>query len=440
MELTEFRALGKHVADEQAALIEEATPDEEMRRAIANRAAKRSAESRGGWRQYSAAAAFAIVGIGGGALASLGLSGAFSEDPLTFTVGESGAPGVLSEWTSAADEKLPLRFSDGTDVVLEKQARGRVVSIDADGAELVIESGEARFDVVHREKNDWRVRTGPFVVQVTGTKFDVGWDPQADEFTLTLFEGSVLIQGCSFGDGHPVKAGQTVRASCGRNEMSVGAYDATAKTEEPETAAPKAEIAPKAEVAGVAAAPEATNDEGGSASPKPARVAAKPVAGQAAGSWQTLAKGGHFRQAYARAAEGGFEAHCQRSSAAELLLLGDAARLSGRSDHAHHAYSMLRRRFSGSSAAARAAFALGRSAFHAGNSAGAAQWFQIYLSEQPGGPLASVALGRVLEASVRLGDSGRARSVAKSYLERYPTGAHADAARKVLGSAPASAD
>jgi hypothetical protein len=60
------------------------------------------------------------------------------------------------------------------------------------------------------------------------------------------------------------------------------------------------------------------------------------------------------------------------------------------------------------------------------------------LSEQPGGALASIAHGRMLEAYVRLGDRGRAESTARSYLERYPGGAHADQARKVLDRAGTS--
>ena len=158
--------------------------------------------------------------------------------------------------------------------------------------------------------------------------------------------------------------------------------------------------------------------------------AATPEAAKAV-SWSTLARQGHFRRAYETAAASGFEAECERCAADELLLLGDTARLSGHADHARHAYLTLRRRFAGSTAAAQAAFHLGRLA------GGGDRWFETYLAEQPGGPLAEAALGRLLEAAVQRGDVARARVLAKTYLERHPAGAHADQAREILGASRA---
>src|SRR6185503_7147028 len=119
--------------------------------------------------------------------------------------------------------------------------------------------------------------------------------------------------------------------------------------------------------------------------PSAAPESAKPI------PWTTLARQGHFRRAYETVAAAGFEAECERSPADELLLLGDTARLSGHQDQARQAYQTLRRRFAGSPAAAQAAFHLGRLT-------GGDRWFETYLAEQPGGPLAEAALGRLLEA------------------------------------------
>ena len=44
------------------------------------------------------------------------------------------------------------------------------------GAEIVLDSGRAALSVVPHENGDWRLRTGPIVVYVKGTRFDVSWD------------------------------------------------------------------------------------------------------------------------------------------------------------------------------------------------------------------------------------------------------------------------
>jgi TolA-binding protein len=152
-------------------------------------------------------------------------------------------------------------------------------------------------------------------------------------------------------------------------------------------------------------------------------------------SWQELARGGFYQRAYELAARAGFEAECQRASAEETLMLGDAARLSGRGEHARHAYLSVRGRFAGSDAAARAAFALGRLAFDSGHASAAMPWFDAYLAQNPNGPLALAALDRLLEASLKLGDKPRARQVAKMYVARNPGGPHAKDAQRILGEA-----
>jgi TolA-binding protein len=115
-------------------------------------------------------------------------------------------------------------------------------------------------------------------------------------------------------------------------------------------------------------------------------------------------------------------------------LLGESARLTGHTDDARLAYQAVRRRFAGSPEAAQAAFNLGRLEARGGKKGASAGWFETYLKEQPSGPLAQAALGRLLEARVELGDTRAARDTARSYLERYPAGPHADEAQKVLES------
>jgi hypothetical protein len=164
------------------------------------------------------------------------------------------------------------------------------------------------------------------------------------------------------------------------------------------------------------------------------RAAAAPKARareRAAASWQALGESGHFGPAYEQALRVGFEAECERVAEAELLLLGDIARLNGDAQRARQAYASVRRRFGGSAGAARAAFALGRLAVET-NAREAMRWFETYLSEQPDGPLAPAALDWIFELEASSGDLARRRDVARTYLERNPAGAHAGDARRIL--------
>ena len=64
----------------------------------------------------------------------------------------------------------------------------------------------------------------------------------------------------------------------------------------------------------------------------------------------------------------------------------------------------------------------------------AADWFQIYLKERPGGPLTREARGRVMEATHRTGRRTEARNLALTYLLDYPAGPHAELARRIVSS------
>src|SRR5207248_423650 len=110
---------------------------------------------------------------------------------------------------------------DRTRVELSPRARARLVELDARGAHLLLESGRAQLAVVHAPRARWNVSAGPFVVRVIGTRFDVQWDPERDEFDLDLTRGAVELSGCVFGSSYRVRAGWHIRASC-----KAGSFDA----------------------------------------------------------------------------------------------------------------------------------------------------------------------------------------------------------------------
>jgi len=191
--------------------------------------------------------------------------------------------------------------------------------------------------------------------------------------------------------------------------------------------APSAAPAPSvAEVEAEPAHPAAETDS--RATPRPVATASSP-----APDWREFARKGSLRQAFAAAQVAGFDAACESASPAELLQLGDGARLSGNPASARQALLRLRSAFPGDSRRAAAAFALGKVAFDQLHTyAEAAQWFATSIREQPSGSLAREAAGRLIEALRSAGDDAGARRAAENYLARYPDGPHADLARSLV--------
>jgi TolA-binding protein len=338
-------------------------------------------------------------------------------EPLSLTIGERGERGTAGVFVAApADRELPLRFGDGTRFELAAGTSARVASLDERGAHLIIEKGRALAAVVHRPDSRWRLDVGPFQVAVVGTRFDVSWDAAGRVLDLRLDEGAVQVSGGLLREALEVRAGQRLRAFAddARVELSGGPLK-----DEPSAALDvvvgESKRAP--EETPVASAPR------GSSTAAAASAAAAP-------SWPALATAGKFREALAAAEKAGFEAECRRASGADLLALGDAARLSGAASRAEQAYTAARGKLPGGG---RASYGLGLLAFdQRGDFIGAARHFEAYLREQPNGPLRAEATGRLMEAWQRAGRLNEARRVAEQYLSRYPQGPQASRAKQLL--------
>lgn len=331
----------------------------------------------------------------------------------SFAVGESGQLGRAGSFVAApTDRELSLRFADGSRVALSAGTSARVASLDALGAHLVVEKGRATAAVVHRRDSRWRVDVGPYQVAVVGTRFEVSWDAEEKVFDLRLDEGKVLVSGGVLSDTLEVRAGQRLRAFANnrRAELSGEGTSGAELTEALPTEAPRtAQEEPPSEAPAVATSRE-------------------PVA--PAATWQALAASGKVREALAAAERSGFEIECKRASGQELLALGDVARRAGSATRAEQAYLAARGKLPGGG---RSSYGLGLVEFdQRGNFAGAARWFDTYLREQPSGSLRAEAMGRLLEALDRSGSKVEARRIAEQYLRRYPDGAQAPLARKLV--------
>lgn len=439
--IEDFEALGRHVAKQQEGFEPSLSEHERLRAAIVDRGFAPPAHAGFGTKKWAAGLAAAAVVLG---VASLLLVKRASA-PLSFYVGPREEPGTVGSWMSAPEASpYPVRFSDGTRASLLPMGRARVVNVSPFGANVVVESGSARFDVVRRPNAEWRVNTGPFVVHVTGTRFDVEWHPDRDTFALALHEGHVSISGCNLDIPYPIRAGERVEASCGRREFRVAPIEnpTASVTEGSEHGASRSDVSSAAEPnAGPGAAPVEPVP-----SPAASKLIATPHGGSGAGPapasadfedrWVDLAKRGLYADAFAAAEERGFDRERERRGAAEVLLLGDAARFSGHADNARLAYQTVRQRFPATPSAALAAFQLGRDDFdRRSDYAGAERWLRVYLEEAPSGALAPPAMGRLMESELRQGNQPEARKLAEAYLARFPKGPHADAARRVIGAA-----
>jgi len=327
---------------------------------------------------------------------------AVREQPPSFRVGADGAGVVGTAVSAPAAEPLVMRFSDGSEVVLEPGGRGRVTSLDPRGAHFAFEGGTARFSVSSAAGLAWTVDAGEFHVRPgPATRFLLGFDVSADAVDLTVEEGSANLSApCR---SEMARAGEHLHLSCSGSAF-VELPRPTASTPLP--------------VPGITEAPPS----------EPASSAPHPGA-----EWRRLVAASRYREAVDAAVAAGFDSQCAAASANDLLSLGDAARLTGDAAHADIAYRVLRRRFPSDSRASVAAFDLGKLAFDVrGSHADAARWFDTYLTEQPSGPLVREALGRSMEAHWRSADRAKARELAAQYMQRYPGGPHEDLARRIV--------
>jgi transmembrane sensor len=398
-----------------ARLREDLARHEEVDRAVEARARRQllarvaSAKApRQRWH-YGLAAACAVVATA--AALFLAVPGS-RQEPLRFWVEER--TGHVDEWVTARDAEQSLRFSDGSSVVAGPRTTTRVMQVSSEGAHLTLERGLLDAHVVHRDVSRWQVAAGPFVVHVTGTRFRVSWNPQTEKLVVKVTEGKVEVTG----DGRPkheLTAGSVL-------ELSAGAQLQSALVPDPPKAVPSG--TPSAEPTPAGTALESARDEDevlGTRKPVERKV-----------DFRELSTAGHYREALAAVEQQGFASTCESLGARDLVTLGSTARLAGRADRAREAYLAARRRFPSSAEAGIAAFSLGRLASDSGHATDATAWFQRYLNEQPGGPLAREAAGRLIELLRQSGNEARAREAADSYLKRYPTGPHAALARSVL--------
>ena len=321
-------------------------------------------------------------------------------------------------YVSASQTPVRVEFTDGSVVRADPGSRLRVDDPQSDGARVLIERGRAAVKVAHRPGSKWSFLGGPFEVRVTGTSFELDWDPQSEVLELGMREGSVEVHG-PLGGAVTVRGGQRFRAELGSRRMTVvDSGEALAASEPPSTNAPLSD-----------------SDESRSAGESVAREPARehPKSSSARDSWPKLVASGEFDLVVEQANARGLDACLKTCGASDLRALADAARYTSRGDIAERALTTLRQRFAGSAESRAASFLLGRLAETRGFSLAALGWYETYLGEAPSGSFAAEALAGTMRTIQATRGRAAAEPVARNYLSRYPEGVHAKVARRILG-------
>lgn len=333
-----------------------------------------------------------------------------------------------------------LHFSDGSEVRVAPGGKIRVGALRRDEARLSLHEGTASLHVVHRNDTHWAVDAGPFVVEVTGTSFDVGWSTRDEAFDLTVHTGSVIVRGPLMGEGLRVEPGQRLRVRLGDGEFRIepAPGDREHRVEAAPVAKPIAEAIqgssstlsslpdpqvrkiPERAARGAVEPPRPERARLAAGAPEPSRP-----------TWSRRVAVGDYAGVLAETQSAGLETTLAQRPLGDLTALSDAARYLERIDVARQALLAQRVRFPGSPDAKGAAFLLGRISQDGGDPRTAIEWFTRYLAEASNGPFAAEALGRKLVATKKVYGVERAKPLAREYLDRFPNGAHAFLAREV---------
>jgi FecR protein len=358
-------------------------------------------------------------------------------------------------YVHAGEKMAAISFSDGTAIDIEPHSTVRIEHSGFRGADLVQEQGRATYAVVHRPAASWSVAAGPYRVRVTGTRFAVMWSPESGQMLTELYEGSVIVEGPHAEKGVALLAGQRFRGGVGQDVVveSIPRADIDAENSVlPKAAAIEENAAPESQPESSAkeTAPSAPNLDSEAArsvsSANPVRtkdsqpevrkeqppVEDKPVA--APESLSVRLARGEARAIADEVEKEGAETFAARVSAADLVLIADAARYAQRPTLANSLLLLLRQRHPGTREAALAAFHLGRGVDSA-NPTQAMTWYETYLSETSGaGPFAAEARGLKMAATRRTAGDAAAKPLAEVYLKLHPKGAHAQLARTILAT------
>lgn len=342
-------------------------------------------------------------------------------DAETLSFDVDGAAVATGQYIQARPgDEARIFFSDGSRIMLQDGARGRIETVTADGAAVALEEGFARLAITHTAKSQWYVDAGPFRVQVTGTTFEVKWSSSRQEIEVRLHQGKVVVHGPMTGEGTVLMPGQKLVANVAQATLAVSKIEAPVAREAASANHEPVNVPAEAPAETPLIEPHKPQGSRSHRAPEPL-------------PWSKLVAAGRYDEVLSAARKRGLQVCLRQCPAADVGALADAARYTGQSALAVRALKTQRQRFAHSSEARSAAFLLGRVAEEQPLGAEQAlQWYDVYLREAAQGALAPEALGRKMVVLNARHGSARAEPVARLYLDKYPSGPYAALARELL--------
>jgi hypothetical protein len=392
-----------------------------------------------------------------------------TDNEFEFSVGNEdikGEPGLLVH--TAAKENSALAFKQGSRFVLKASSDARVASADRDKVSIELLRGVIEADVVGNGTTKWEVTAGPYRVSVLGTRFTVNFNETTRSIDVEVTRGRVLVEGPNTSDGGvEILKGDRLHVESNSSrpvEKKIAADENKAPSNPPDVA-PSSPVPlqdrPKSESA-IASKTDIRMSESGDQ--KPPRVFPSPLQKENSKDppstdglidepdttdrpqdvkpaqsqnpllkWLAYYEHEEFTQAIEKALEFGIDDLIAALDSENLWKLQDAARISGRHDISFKILTEYRNRFPKNKNAKTASFLLGKIALDdKGLLKLAASWFETYLQEDPNGPLAEEAQGRLIMVNEKMGRTTEAREAARRYLDRYENGAFDQVAERVL--------
>ncbi|HEX6245311.1 MAG TPA: FecR domain-containing protein [Polyangiales bacterium] len=325
--------------------------------------------------------------------------------------GQPGPAPVLRYAVQASqveDGPQRLAFSDGSHVVLAKEADAQVAELTPHGARVRLARGHAEVSIARRKHAAWQFQAGPYTVRVTGTAFKLSWSEEQQQIEVGMHHGSVVVTGPLAPAGVALRAGQHLVACDRTRRLLVEDWRKVSTTQ--------------------LASAESTR--GSRAQGRARAKAVAKVEAPAIGSghdWAKRVAQGDFEGVLREAAQLGERRVLASAGGSDLTALADAARYAGKPKLGRAALLALRERHPEAEMARDSAFFLGR----LGHGEDALAWYDRYLREQPEGTYVAQALGRSMMLRYEQGDAPRAAELANRYLARFPGGPYATSARRL---------
>jgi hypothetical protein len=338
---------------------------------------------------------------------------------------EGGSELVSGYLRESGDAGIQVLFSEGSRFELTPGARGRIRTVNQDGAHLAVERGTASLRIAPGNARRWLVDVGPFLVTVKGTVFTVSWDPSSEQFELNLQRGHVVVNSPVSAGEIVLRAGQHLLVNLARSESVISQSKGPAG----QTGGIVSGASHPTDEARFALDPEPSAQQEAPHTPSP--KGAKPTDHR----WREQLALGNWDRILGDVKRIGVNETLSRASSEDLVALANAARYHHQLDLARAALLAERRRFPGSPRALGALYLLGRvDESQESGTAQAIAWYDDYLAQAPAGPLVGEALGRKMILTEKLEGRVRARAIAEDYLRRFPKGNYAGSARDLVAA------